>query len=166
MKLSDGKFACNACYPFPTKLMDQKGVMDDEFKRKRLSSAEVDKLITYQTDDKKRQTSFKAEETYLDGELLVDRHHMWFRLKEYEEVFFIQQVEVMGVSEILEKDGRYCFVVGLVLNNKYYKRLFIDAKVKPDAFFRKNQIKQVLDDIVALHEKFCPHAVLRLDDLQ
>lgn len=164
MKLSDGRFACNDCYPFPTKLMNQKGVMDDEFKQKTLSSTDADKLINYRTADQKRQVAFKCEEKYLNGELLVDRQHMWFRLKKYEEVFFIQQITMLCISEILEKDDKYYFTVLIALSNQYYKRLFVDTVVKPDAFFKKKRVNQVLDYISDFHQKFCPNAALELVD--
>lgn len=166
MKLADGVFACNNCYPFPTKLMNAKGVVDIEFRTKRLSSAEVDQLIEYRKADQKRQETFEKTETYLDGQLLVDRKHMWFRLEEYEEVFFIQQVELIVISDILEKNNKYYFTVGICLQNKYYKHLFVEMKLAPDALFKTNRRKQMLVYISEFHQKFCPNAYLDLGKLQ
>jgi len=166
MKLSDGKFACNDCYPVLTKLMKENGVMDDKFRFKVWSSAEVDHLIEYQEADKKRQELFEAEEEYFNGSVLVDRQHMWFRLKGHEEVFFIQQIKLLGIGKIVEVKNRYEFVAAFMMNNRYYKNLFFEVKIKPDAFFAKNRVKQVLECIMDFHESVCPNAAIDLESFK
>ena len=162
-KLSDGEYICFDCNPSQTKLMKKKDVVRSDFRFYELNSKQLDNYIAYRAKDAERAKAFTASEELFNGSLLIDRSHMWFKLKDYEEIFFIQQISSLlcGASG---EDGKYTIVCVIMLkDNAIYQAMpELSYTFKAKAFFKKKQIEEIKDEIMALHQQLAPKADLTI----
>lgn len=167
VKLKDESIMCMECLPLLTPLMKEEGVMDKQLKRRigasDLTREEMDRLIEYRGSDAKRRSEFVCSESFCGGKLLLDREHMWFKLKRFEEVFFVQQIKRLGVV-IVPDSGRYKVGFMMMMQNRYYVSLHVEDVFKPRAFLRINQLNELQEYIRSFHKKFCPNADLIISD--
>lgn len=157
-KLTDGKEMCSDCYPSETKLMKQKGVCDD-FAFYKLDSAGMDAYLKYRENEKMWASVFNPTKKYLHGKFLVDEEHNLFKLKEYDEVFPIRQIEYVTTTAT-HLDDKIDVFCGFLLNNNIYKNIVVSFTIKCKSLLKKNQFKEYYSLIEDFHEEVCPDADL------
>ncbi len=161
-KLRDGVYICSECEPKATKLMGEKGALQESFKdiRYSMDSTQMTKYIEYREKNKKRADEFIEEEEYLDGLFLIDRTHMWFKVKHYEEIFPIQQISTMIVT--IERDGKaYIVKFHLLLEKNWvYSKVLITYRYKAKGLFEEIRDEMCIRMVQTFHDEVRPQAGL------
>ena len=160
MKASDGQYFCAECAPRETKLMRQKDVCGD-FRFYKLDSNGLEKYIAYREKEKERIDAFRISSFWLGDKFLVDSEHQLFKLKEYEEVFHIQQIERVVVAAGYQ-DDKITVVCGFLMKNPIYKYLSVTHVMKCKSLLRKNKYQEYYDYMEEFHESVCPNAEFAL----
>ena len=157
-KLKDGEYICSDCTVYTTKLMDKKDVVNKDFRYYDFDSKQMNRYLEYREKDKERAEKFVAEEEYLNGELLVDRSRMWFKLKNYEEIFLVQQIDFMAFV-VRKEDKEYIIGGNIALKGNWiYSKLPLKIKYSAGSLFHKVKDEDILMQLEEFHTKVRPQA--------
>ena len=160
IKIDGGNYICGDCFPSETPLMRKKGVLHKDFKTKIYTLEGIDKLCAYRAAEKERVALFKEEDSFLDGQLLLDLAHGLFKLAAYDEVFPLSEISEIALPYI-ENGGKYDLTCVIFLENEIYLTLPLESYVfKSNAILKKNRHSEFNAFVREFHESFCPSASL------
>ncbi len=164
IKLGDNQYICMDCFPKETKLMKEKDVCRD-FSIHQLDYKGMKKYFAYRDNEQLRREKFLPDTTWLEGNLIVDNEHGYFKLREYDEIFVTQQIETVHVASVYE-NGKFTIICLLQMKNWIYKLLPLRCTMKTKSRLRKHQWKEYYDYIGEFRNSFCSNITFFEKDIK
>lgn len=157
--LKGEKYICHDCFPANTKLSCKQDALQKRIGALKPLVADVEEYILCRNEIARRREQFQEEESYLKGQILVDRTHMWFKFKQYEEVFPLNEIFSFSFA-VFRLTTKYEIKVLIGLQNSCYTACVLDPiSYHPKAILKRNELKEIDEFLSSIHAQLCPDAL-------